>query len=178
MHDRVLTSKGRLIASLRHDNELLLAEAVTRGVLNDLTLAEAAAVCSALAEESRSGEPNIARTFLRKRPKLRRRVEHLIETAEAVFQAQRARHLSMPVNVHPGYMPAVLRWASGDDDWTDIVERDFGGHEGDLIRAMRRLIDVLRQLGESGDVPAETRQMLHQAARVVDRGIVLESALI
>ena len=178
VHDRALTSKGRLIASLRHDNELLLAEAVSRGVLNDLTLAEAAAVCSALAEESRSGEPNIARTFLRKRPKLRRRVEHLIETAEAVFQAQRARHLSMPVNVHPGYMPAVLRWASGDDDWTDIVERDFGGHEGDLIRAMRRLIDVLRQLGESGDVPAETRQLLHQAARVVDRGIVLESALI
>jgi superfamily II RNA helicase len=178
VHDRALTSKGRLIASLRHENELLLAEAVSRGVLNDLTLAEAAAVCAALAEESRSGEPNIARTFLRKRPKLRRRVEHLIETAEAVFQAQRARHLSMPVNVHPGYMPAVLRWASGDDDWTDIVERDFGGHEGDLIRAMRRLIDVLRQLGESGDVPAETRQLLHQAARVVDRGIVLESALI
>jgi superfamily II RNA helicase len=178
VHDRSLTLKGRLIASLRHENELLLAEAVSRGVLNDLTLAEAAAVCSALAEESRSGEPNIARTFLRKRPKLRRRVEQLIETAEAVFQAQRARHLSMPVNVHPGFMPSVFRWASGDDDWTGIVERDFGGHEGDLIRAMRRLVDVLRQLGESGDVPAETRQLLHQAARVVDRGIVLESALI
>jgi superfamily II RNA helicase len=178
VHDRALTAKGRLIAGLRHDNELLLAEAVSRGVLDDLTLAEAAAMCSALTEESRSGEPNIARTFLRRKPKLRRRFEQLVDAAEAVFQAQRARHLGMPVSVHPGFMPSVFRWASGDDDWTGIVEQDFGGHEGDLIRAMRRLIDVLRQLAESPGVDPTTARLLAQAARVVDRGVVLESALI
>jgi ATP-dependent RNA helicase HelY len=178
VHDRALTVKGRLIAGLRHDNELLLAEVVSRGVLDDLTLAEAAAVCSAVTEESRSGEPNIARTFLRRKPKLRRRFEHLVEVAESVFQAQRARHLGMPVSVQPGFMPSVFRWASGDDDWMGIVEQDFGGHEGDLIRAMRRLIDVLRQLGESAETPPETARLLVQAARVIDRGVVLESALI
>jgi superfamily II RNA helicase len=178
VHDRTLTAKGRLIAGLRHDNELLLAEVVSRGVLNELTLAEAAAVCSALTEESRSGEPNIARTFLRRKPKLRRRFEHLVEVAESVFQAQRARHLNMPVSVHPGFMPSVFRWASGDDDWMGIVEQDFGGHEGDLIRAMRRLIDVLRQLAESEETPPETARLLGQAARLIDRGVVFESALI
>jgi ATP-dependent RNA helicase HelY len=178
VHDRSLTVKGRLIAGLRHDNELLVAEAVSRGLLNDLTLAEAAAVCSALTEESRSGEPSIARTFLRRKPKLRRRFDQLFEVAESVFQAQRARHLGMPVSVHPGFMPSVFRWASGDDDWIGIVEQDFGGHEGDLIRAMRRLIDVLRQLAESSEVPPETGRLLGQAARVIDRGVVFESALI
>ena len=178
VHDRSLTPKGRLIAGLRHDNELLVAEAVSRGILNDLTLAEAAAACSALTEESRSGEPSIARTFLRRKPKLRRRFDQLFEIAESVFQAQRARHLGMPVSVHPGFMPAVFRWASGDDDWIGIVEQDFGGHEGDLIRAMRRLIDVLRQLAESSEVPPETGRLLGQAARVIDRGVVFESALI
>ena len=178
VHDRSLTAKGRLVAGLRHDNELLLAEVVSRGVLNELTLAEAAAVCSALTEESRSGEPNIARTFLRRKPKLRRRFEHLIEVAESIFQAQRARHLNMPVGVHPGFMPSVFRWASGDDDWMGIVEQDFGGHEGDLIRAMRRLIDVLRQLAESPETPPETARLLGQAARLIDRGVVFESALI
>ena len=59
----------------------------------------------------------------------------------------------------------------------DLVLR-FGGHEGDLIRAMRRLIDLLRQLAESDEVPAETRRLVAQAARVIDRGIVLESALL
>jgi superfamily II RNA helicase len=95
-----------------------------------------------------------------------------------VFQAQRARHLGMPVSVHPGFMPSVFRWASGDDDWMGIVEQDFGGHEGDLIRAMRRLIDVLRQLAESPETPPETARLLGQASRIIDRGVVFESALI
>jgi superfamily II RNA helicase len=178
VRDRCLEAKGRLIAGLRHDNELLVAECVARGVFADLTAAEAAAVCSALIEEARSGEPNVARLFLRKRPKLKRKLDQLLAVADTVHEAQRSRHLRMPAGVHPGFMPAVLRWASGEDDWTGIVEDSFGGHEGDLIRAMRRLIDLLRQLAESAEVPAETARLLAQVARVVDRGIVLESALI
>jgi superfamily II RNA helicase len=178
VRDGRLEAKGRLVASLRHDNELLLAETVTRGLFDDLTLAEAAALCSALLEESRSGEPMIARAFLKKRPKLKQRFDRLLAAADAVWQAQRARHLGVPVSVHPGFMPSVFRWASGDDDWAGIVSESFGGHEGDLVRAMRRLIDLLRQLAEGPDVPEAIARLLGQAARVVDRGIVLESALI
>jgi ATP-dependent RNA helicase HelY len=178
VRDRTLTAKGRLIAGLRHDNELLVAEALTRGVLSDVTLAEAAAVCAALLEEARSGEPAMARMFLRKRPKLKRKLDQLETIAEHVREAQRARQLGMAAAVHPGFMPAVFHWASGDDDWTGIVQETFGGHEGDLIRAMRRLIDLLRQLAESREVPATTGRLLHEAARVIDRGVVLESALI
>jgi superfamily II RNA helicase len=75
-------------------------------------------------------------------------------------------------------MPAVYRWASGEADWQAIVQDAFGGHEGDLVRAMRRLIDVLRQLGENAEVPPVTGRLLLQAARMIDRDIVLESALI
>ncbi|MBI1846015.1 MAG: DEAD/DEAH box helicase [Candidatus Rokubacteria bacterium] len=178
VRDRQLEAKGRLIAGFRHDNELLVAEVVTRGLLSDLTLAEAAAVCSALTEEARSGEPNLARVFLKKRPKLRQKLHQLEDVAGSVGEAQRARHLGMAVSVHPGFMPAVFRWASGEDDWTAIVQESFGGHEGDLIRAMRRLLDLLRQLAESPEVPPTTARLLHHAARVIDRGIVLESALI
>jgi superfamily II RNA helicase len=178
LQGRELTAKGRVVAGLRHENELLVAEAVWRRLFDDATVAEAAALCSALLEESRSGDPVIARTFLKRHGTLRRKIDALIATADAVFQAQRARHLAMPISVQPGFMPAVYRWASGDDDWPGIVEASFGGHEGDLIRAMRRLIDLLRQLADSSDVPAAVSRTLTQAARVVDRGIVLESALI
>jgi superfamily II RNA helicase len=178
VEDRTLTAKGRLVAGLRHDNEMLVAEAMSRGLFADLALAEAAAVLSGLVEEARSGEPGLARAFLKKRPKLRRKLELLMTVADAVDHAQRGRHLGMPVSVHAGFMPAVFRWASGEDDWTAIVEESFGGHEGDLIRAMRRLLDLLRQLSDSPEVEATTARLLEHAARVIDRGIVLESALI
>jgi hypothetical protein len=173
-----LLTKGQLIAGLRHDNELLVAQMIDRGILGDTTLAEAATLCSCLIEEARSGDSGVARVFLKKRPKLRRKLEELGAIAEAVDAAQRQRHLAIPTGVSTGFMPSVFRWASGEDDWGAIVEESFGGHEGDLIRAMRRLIDVLRQLGESPEVPHDQAALLGKAARVIDRGIVLESALI
>src|SRR5438093_1156897 len=178
VRDRRLEPRGRLIAGLRHDNELLVAEGVFRGVFTDLNAAEAAAVCSALIEEARSGEAAIARDFLKKRPRLRRKLDQLESLTNTIHEAQRAHHLRIPLAVHAGFMPAVYRWASGEDDWGAIVEESFGGHEGDLIRAMRRLIDLLRQLAESPEVPPETARLLAQVARIIDRSIVLESALI
>ncbi len=178
VQDGKLLAKGQLISGLRHDNELLVAEMVDRGILEDTTLAEAAALCSCLIEESRSGDAAVARLFLKKRPKLRRKLQELESLAHTVLEVQRHHHLPMPVGVSTGFMPSVFRWASGEDDWTGIVEESFGGHEGDLIRALRRLIDVLRQLGEASEVPPAIQVMLARAARVVDRGIVLESALI
>src|SRR2546425_10091316 len=178
VRDRQLEGKGRLIAGLRHDNELLVAEGVAHGVFDDVSGPEAAAVCSALIEEARSGDPALARAFTKRRPKLKRKLDQLMRVADTVHEAQRARHLRIPIAVHSGFMPAVFRWASGEDDWSAIVEEAFGGHEGDLIRAMRRLIALLRQLADSPEVPAETGRLLAHASRVIDRGIVLESALI
>ena len=178
VQDNKLLAKGQLIAGFRHDNELLVAEMVDRGVLEDTTLAEAAALCSCLIEESRSGDSAVARVFLKKRPKLKRKLQDLEAVAQTVLEVQRHHHLPMPVGVSTGFMPSVFRWASGDDDWSGIVEDSFGGHEGDLIRALRRLIDLLRQLGEAPEVPQALAALLGRAARVVDRGIVLESALI
>src|SRR6266516_3855888 len=178
VQDGKLLAKGQLISGLRHDNELLVAEMVDRGILEDTTLAEAAALCSCLIEESRSGDAAVARLFLKKRPKLRRKLQELESLAHTVLEVQRHHHLPMPVGVSTGFMPSVFRWASGEDDWTGIVEESFGGHEGDLIRALRRLIDLLRQLAEAPEVPPALASVLGRAARVVDRGIVLESALI
>src|SRR2546428_793017 len=87
VRDRRLEPRGRLIAGLRHDNELLVAESVFRGVFTDLNAAEAAAVCSALIEEARSGEAAIARDFLKKRPRLRRKLDQLESLANTIHEA-------------------------------------------------------------------------------------------
>ena len=100
------------------------------------------------------------------------------EAATAVLAVQRRVGLVRPVAIQTGFMAAVYRWAAGDDDWARVVAQSFGGHEGDLIRAMRRLIDLLRQLGEAPEVPTPLGETARRAARVLDRGIVLDSALI
>src|SRR5882724_1096561 len=107
VQDGKLLAKGQLIATLRHDNELLVAEMVDRGILADTTLAEAAALASCLIEESRSGDSAVARLFLRKRPKLKRKLGELESVARTVYEAQRLRQLPMGVSVSTGFMPAV-----------------------------------------------------------------------
>jgi superfamily II RNA helicase len=174
----VLRPKGELVASLRHDHELLVAEIVHRGVLDDLSPAEVAALVSCLIEEARSAEDQPSRRLLRERPRLRRRVRQMEEAADAIQAVQRRVGLHRPARVQGGFVAAVFRWASGDDDWAKIVAHAFGGHEGDLIRAMRRLIDLLRQITEGPEVPGGVASAARAAARVLDRGIVLESALI
>ncbi len=173
-----LRPKGRLVAALRHDHELLVAECVSRGVFDDATPAEVAALASCLTEEARSGEEAPSRVFLKQRPKLRRRIRQMEEAAAAIVAVQRRVGLYRPASVQAGFVAAVHRWASGDDDWPGIVAESFGGHEGDLIRAMRRLIDVLRQLAEAHDVPDGVADAARAGARLLDRGIVLDSALI
>ena len=81
------------------------------------------------------------------------------------------RHLrqGMPKAIYgPGKQPA---------DCARIVAHSFGGHEGDLIRTMRRLIDLLRQIAEGPEVPGGVAAAAGAAARGLARGIVLESAL-
>src|SRR5262249_56126286 len=57
VRDQKLESKGRLIAGLRHDNELLVAEIVSHGVFADAPGPEAPAICSALIAQPRSPNP-------------------------------------------------------------------------------------------------------------------------
>jgi ATP-dependent RNA helicase HelY len=173
-----LRPKGRLIASLRHDSELLVAECVFRGAFDDAPPAEVAALASCLVEEARSGEEGPSRAFLKQRPGMRRRIRQMEEAAHAILAVQRRVGLTRPAAVQTGFVAAVHRWAAGDDDWPRIVAQSFGGHEGDLIRAMRRLIDLLRQLAEGPEVPGAVAGTARAAARALDRGIVLESALI
>jgi ATP-dependent RNA helicase HelY len=178
LDDGRLSPEGRLIAALRHDNELLVARVVFSGVLAGLAPEAVASLLSCLVEESRSAETVMANRFLSDQTHLRRRVKVLDELSQDLDGVQRLYRVSLPVVMHTSYLAATHRWVAGEDDWLGLVEESFGGHEGDLIRAFRRLIDLCRPIEESPVAPEELRRILSQAIRMLDRGIVLESALI
>jgi len=178
VRDRQLTPPGQLVASLRHDNELLVARIVFSDLLPGLKPAEMAALISCVVEEPRSREAFPAKSFLRQYPHLRRRYRQMEALADEIFQVQQAKGVFLPVSLHPNLAAAVHEWATGESDWNRLVTFSFGGHEGDLIRSIRRLIDLCRQLIDTPTLPAELVEPLWQAVEMLDRDIVWESALI
>jgi superfamily II RNA helicase len=173
-----LSPEGRVIAALRHDNELLVARVLFSGILDDLTPPEIVALLSCLSEESREAEHRYAWIFLQQYPHLQKRLNAMTHLAHEVLGAQQAHKVTLPVSIQVGYLAASYRWAAGEDNWTRLVQESFGGHEGDLIRAFRRLIDLCRQLAESHEVDSRLQNALWQGVAALDRGIVLDSALI
>jgi superfamily II RNA helicase len=173
-----LSSAGRLVATLRHDNELLVARVLFSGVLDRLTPPELAALLSCLSEQSREGDSHYSWTLLKQHPHLQKRLQAMGRLAQELHEVQRTHQVTLPVSVQVGYLAAAYRWTSGQDDWTRVVRDAYGGHEGDLIRAFRRLIDLCRQLAESPEVKPTLQERLWQAVSALDRGIVFESALI
>ncbi|MDH7500085.1 MAG: hypothetical protein QHH30_06820, partial [candidate division NC10 bacterium] len=176
--DHGLSEEGHLIASLRHDNELLVARIAFSGVLKDLRPAELAALLSCVVDEPRNTETLIAKAFFRGHPALKRRVRQMEGLAEEIFHVQREKAVFLPLNFHTDLVPAAYEWASGEQDWVRLVSLTFGGHEGDLIRSFRRLIDLCRQLIEAPTLPSGLAEPLWQAVEMLDRDIVWESALI
>ena len=176
--DHGLSREGHLIASLRHDNELLVARIVFSNILEGLKATEIAAILSCVVDEPRSRDPLIAKVFLRGHPQMKGRLRQMEGLAEEIFQVQRESAVSLPVNFHTNFVAAAYEWASGEDDWVRLVSSSFGGHEGDLIRSFRRLIDLCRQLIDAPTLPPGLGERLWQVTEMLDRGIVWESALI
>ncbi len=176
--DGMLSPEGRLIGGLRHENELLVARAVFAGTFDGLKPPEAAALLSCLTEEPRETARDAARAFLKAQGHLRRRFQALELLAGEVERAQDRCKVALPLSLHSALMAATARWAAGEEDWAGLVDSAYGGHEGDLIRAFRRLIDLGRQLADSPDLPERLRPALEAAVVGLDRGVVLESALI
>jgi ATP-dependent RNA helicase HelY len=173
-----LSVEGRLVAALRHENELLVARVLFAGILDDLSPAELVALLSCLIEEPREAEPLYARNFLQSHPSLQKRVRRMQDRAEELLQVQHTYQISLPIAMHIGYLVPTYRWASGEGDWLRLVQDTYGGHEGDLIRAFRRLIDLCRQLAENLETGSAMQEKLWQAVSLLDRDIILESALL
>ncbi len=178
LRDRTLTQEGLLIGDLRHDNELLVARVVFSEALDGFKPYEMMAILSCLVEEPREIEAPFASQLLKRQPHLKRGIRQIEALAREVMDVQQAHRVFLPVSMHTTYLSAAYEWAAGEEDWMHLVEEHYGGHEGDMIRAFRRLIDLSRQLLESPQLPPTLREDLHVGVRSLDRGIVLESALI
>jgi ATP-dependent RNA helicase HelY len=165
-----LTEKGEVLARTFHESDLLVADCLDRGYLDDLDPASLAALVSVFVYEHRSSEAPPAPWFpsAEVRKKWRR--------IDSVSRELQATEESASLNQHrapdPTYIAIAYAWAAGEG-FAEVVEaEELSG--GDFVRTMKQLIDLLRQIGTMAPVP-QTRRNAEAAADLLMRGVVAAS---
>ena len=161
-----MTAAGRMLASIYHESDLLVTEALRTGLFDGLDPGELAGVVSAFTFEARrAGDEAPA-------PRRRGVVDRLarvVALAGEVRADERRVGLRRTRHPDPGLARAVISWASGATLDSVLSETDVA--PGDFVRNIRQLIDLVRQLAEAAPDP-QTAGAARLAAALLRRGVV------
>ncbi|XP_003965234.2 exosome RNA helicase MTR4 [Takifugu rubripes] len=139
----VIEMKGRVACEISSGDELLLTEMIFNGLFNDLTVEQATALLSCFVfQENASEMPKLTEQLaapLRQMQECAKRIAKV--SADAKLDVDEETYLNQ---FKPHLMDVVYAWANGSTfaqicKMTDVFE-------GSIIRCMRRLEEVLRQM--------------------------------
>ena len=165
-----LTPAGEILARLYTETDLLLAETVRSGLLDDLSPPEAVALVSCFSYETRGsdGAPPM--------PPAHWPTSRLADRARKIEKMWRRlgvdelqAGLPLTRQPDPGFMPYAYEWASGNDLAAVLDDEELTG--GDFVRHVKQCIDLLRQVGDVALDPS-TRARARAAADACSRGVV------
>ncbi|MEX2420533.1 MAG: RNA helicase, partial [Actinomycetota bacterium] len=157
--------KGRMLARIYGEGDVLVTEALAEGVLDDLEPPEAAALVSAIVFESRERVPPPAEM---PNETTAHRFGKLQAIWRRVRQAEDRHHVELCRELDAGFAAPAYRWADGDP-LEEVLQRT-GMSPGDFVRTCKQLLDLLRQIEEIAS-PA-TAEVVRHARQAVNRGVV------
>ena len=163
-----VTERGRTLGRVYHENDLLVADAVDRGLLDGLSPPELASVVSSFTYEHRKPTPPPEPWFPAKLAKSRFRE---IEQLHRDISSAERRH-GAPASRAPeaGFAPIAHAWTAGED-LSVLLDTDDELTAGDFVRNIKQLIDLLRQIAQVAGEPATARSA-RSAADAIHRGVV------
>merc|ERR1711965_1087901 len=164
------TEIGRTVAALRGDNELWLGLALMSGHLDDLPPSELAAVFEAISTEV--NRPDLWSGFPAP-PRAEEALHDLSGLRRELLRAQERHGVVVPAWWAPELMGLVEAWARGTD-WTDLIA-NTSLDEGDVVRIMRRTVDLLAQVNYCEAISDQLRSHARQALRAINRFPVAEA---
>ncbi len=170
LDDLESTEIGRTVAALRGDNELWLGLALMSGHLDELQPSHLAAVFEAISTEvnrpdlwSGFAAPSIAEQALNDLSGIRREL----------LRAQERHQIFVPAWFESELMGLVDAWARGVS-WSDLIS-NTSLDEGDVVRIMRRTIDLLAQVPYCEAISEQLRTNARQALKAINRFPVCEA---
>ena len=169
--DWTLTDPGEVLRRVYNESDLLVVEALERGLLDALEPPELAAVCSTLVYEPRGPETNVTYE-LPTRASKDVWVE-LMRLWRNIKKEEELRGLDLTREPDPGFAQRVYLWASGSP-LQDVLGEDDPA--GDFVRVMKQLTDLLRQLEEVATNEALATNV-RAAIDGIQRGVVAYSSV-
>lgn len=179
-HD-IIQLKGRVACEVSTCDELLLCELLLGGVFNDLEPAVCAALCSCLVFEEGNASQQDANVKSLK-PELLQPYKVLQAAAKRVAEVKLEADFEIDVEEYvdsfkPDIMEVVMMWCHGAkfrqiSEATEVFE-------GSIVRAVRREVELLRQLCSAckviGDSTLEAKFM--KAISLMQRDIMFAASL-
>jgi len=170
LDDWKLTEPGERLASLFHESDLLVAEAIGQGLLDDLDPAALAGIVSCFTYEHRSPEPPPPPWFPSNKVRDRWRAVAALATELNAIEDEAGLDLTRAPD--PTFVALAHAWAAGEPLDEVLEDEDLSG--GDFVRNVKQLIDLLGQVADVTD--ADTSRAAREAANRLFRGVVAASA--
>lgn len=164
------TNFGKMAAAIRGENELWLALALGSGEFDHLPPHQFAAACAAIVTEITRPD---TWTRYRTSKSVIEALEGLRPLRRQMFQEQRRYQVALPVALEWNLIALVEEWAL-ETEWNELC-RNTSLDEGDVVRILRRTLDILAQIAHVPFLPAEVKSSARQAAYLLNRFPVNEA---
>ncbi len=165
VHGFAIEPKGRTLARIYGEGDILMAEALADGLLDGLQPSEVAAVVSTIVYESRERTPRTSEmptSASVERYRAFQGIWRRVREAEDRHQVELCRELE------DGFAAPIHRWAQGES--LEDVLRETDMSPGDFVRTCKQLLDLLRQIEEVA--PEGVADLVRRAREAVNRGVV------
>jgi ATP-dependent RNA helicase HelY len=156
--------QGKILAKIYAESDLLLTEAIRRGVFANLNAPELLSVASAMIFESRSLEnyaPKMPHQNVANALALVAKIWVELEDIENEFDVKTQREPDF------AFCYASYRWANGHSLTSVLKGTDMT--VGDFVRSIRQLMDLLTQIGGASE---ELRPACREGVKRLDRGVI------
>ena len=163
------TEVGRTVAALRGDNELWLGLALMSGHLDELDPSELAAVLEAISTEV--NRPDLWCAWPPP-PAVDEALHDLRGLRRELQRQQERRSVVVPVWWEPELTGLVHAWANGAS-WGEVIAAT-SLDEGDVVRVLRRTVDLLAQIPYAEAISEQLRTNARRALKAINRFPVCE----
>ena len=131
--------------------------------MENLTPAQLAGViCAITTEDLRTEIPYIPFS-----EPVRKTLNQIRNIKKKIFKAQSRHDIDSPLYINPYFSSMIELWVEGAE-WETVTESLEMG-EGDIVRAFKRVVDVLRQLTVIENVPESVVFTAREAIEKIQR---------